>query len=139
MAPLRQGVAAAVKDGEGRLRMLTWSVSSNGDIGARRGTYIAREVSEISLVDTPHSESNLTAVVRNAEGDLQLIGYAINDNGSNLRRVGSSVAGGASKISAAGVSRSYPGNDPRDMILTSLRDSSGNLRLISWDTNLNNP
>ena len=139
VAPLNQGVAAAVKDGDGRLRVLTWSVSPNGDIGARRATYVAGEVSEISLLDTPQSESNLTAVVRNAEGDLQLLGYAINDNGSNLRRVGSSVAGGASQISADGFSRSYPGNDSRDMVLTSLRVSSGNLRLISWDTNLNNP
>ena len=136
VAPLGQGVAAAVQDGTGKLRMLTWSVSSNGDIENRRSTFVAGEASEISLLGTPHAGSNLTTVVRNAEGDLQLIGWAMNDNGVNLRRVGSSVAGKASKISAHGVSRSYPENDPRDMILTSLRDNAGNLRLISWDTNL---
>ena len=31
------------------------------------------------------------------------------------------------------------GKDPRDMILTAFKDSEGNLKLITWDTNLNNP
>jgi hypothetical protein len=38
-----------------------------------------------------------------------------------------------------GVQRSYPGLDPRDMILTAVRDSGNELKLITWDTNLVNP
>ncbi len=139
IAPLAQGVAAAVQDSTGKLRVITWSASSNGDIGARRETGIAGKVSELRLLETPHAGSNLTTVVRDSSGDLLLIGWAMNGDGTNVRRVGSSRAGAATKLSAAGISRSYPGKDPRDMILTALRDSEGDLKLITWDTNLNNP
>jgi hypothetical protein len=88
---------------------------------------------------SPHASSNLTSVVRDSEGELLLIGWRIDANGSNVRRLGSSKAGAASKVAASSVSRSYVGNDPRDMILTTLKDASGNLKLITWDTNLVEP
>ena len=139
VAPLAKGVAAAVRDSDGNLRVITWSSNANGDIGARRDTGLAGKVSEISFLTAPHGGSNLTTVVRNAEGDLMLIGWAVNDTGTNLRRLGSSKAGKASQISADIVSRSYPGLDPRDMILTGVKTASGDLKLITWDTNLVNP
>lgn len=140
VAPLGQGVAVAARDNDGKLRVITWSANSNGDIGARRGTNVAAGgASEIVLFPSPHGGSNLTAVMRDDGGDLRLVGYAVNDTGTDLRRVGVSKAGAASQVSADVVSRSYPGNDPRDMILTSVRDSAGNLKLIEWDTNLVNP
>jgi hypothetical protein len=139
VAPLAQGVAAAVQDSDGNLRMITWSAGSNGHIGARRDTLLAGEVSEIKLLTAPHGGSNLTSAVRGSDGRLYLIGWAVNDNGANLRRLGSSRAGTASRISADVVSRSYPGQDPRDMVLTSVRTGENSLRLITWDTNLVNP
>jgi hypothetical protein len=139
VAPLAQGVAAAVRDEQGDLRVITWSANSAGDIGARRDTGVAGGISEVSVLGTPHAGSNLTTVVRDADGDLLLIGWAIDADGRNVRRLGSTKAGAATTIVADGVSRSYPGLDPRDMILTALKDSEGNLKLITWDTNLNNP
>jgi len=65
--------------------------------------------------------------------------YTVAADGTDLRRTGSSKAGAATKISLHGVSRSYPGLDPRDMVLTALRDNGGELKLITWDTNLVNP
>ncbi len=139
VAPLAQGVAAGVRDSNGKLTMITWSSGSNGDIGARRSTYRGGDVGEIKLLTSPHGGSNLTSVVRDSQGKMKLIGWKVNSNGTNLRRVGSSGTGAASKISADVHSRSYPGNDPRDMILTLVRDSGGDFKLISWDTNLVNP
>jgi len=77
--------------------------------------------------------------VRDASGEMMLIGWVVNNDGTDRRRTGSSKAGAATKISLDGVSRSYPGLEPRDMVLTSLRDSGGALKLITWDTNLVNP
>lgn len=140
VAPLAQGVAAAVRDEQGDLRLITWSANSAGDIGARHDTGVAGGISEVSVLGTPHADSNLTTVVRDTDGNLLLVGWAINDNGTNMRRLGSTKAGAATTIAADGVSRSYPGHqDPRDMILTALKDSEGNLKLVTWDTNLNNP
>jgi hypothetical protein len=138
-AHLAQGVAVAVTDSEGKLRVKTWESSSGGDITAIHDTLVEGAVTEIDLFATPHSGSNLTAAVRDSEGALRLIGVLSNGDGTNLRRVGSSKAGAASHIAAAGVSRSYYGLNPRDMILTAMRDSGGDLKLISWDTNLVNP
>ena len=74
-----------------------------------------------------------------AEGEVLIVGWAVDGNGKNLRRIGSSEAGKATHISVAGVSRSYPGKDPRDMVLTALRAKDGDLKLITWDTNLVKP
>jgi hypothetical protein len=138
-AALAQGVAVAVADSEGKLRVKTWEASAAGNITAIRDTLVEGAVTEIDLLSTPLSGSNLTAAVRDSEGSLRLIGLLSNGNGSNLRRAGSSKAGDATNIAAAGVYRSYVGLDPRDMILTAIRDGGGNLKLITWDTNLVNP
>jgi hypothetical protein len=138
VAPLASGVAAAVKNSEGNMEIKTWSANSDGDIGSLRGTIEAGEASEITLLTSSHGGSNLTSVVRNAAGQLYLIGWKIDSNGSNLRRLGSSKAGAASKISGDSVSRYYTSGS-RDMIITSMRVAGGDLKLISWDTNLVNP
>ena len=134
VAPLAAGVAAAVQDSDGKLRIITWSVNSNGDIGERRGLNVAGDASEITLLTAPHAGSNLTTVVRGSDGRLYLIGWKVDGDGRNLRRLGSSRAGAASRISADSVSRS-----DGDLIMTSMRATGGELRLITWDTNLINP
>ena len=108
-------------------------------MGARRDEVVGGSVSEIRMIGTPNAGSNLTMAVRDASGEMNLIGFVVNNDGTDLRRTGSSKAGAATKISLHGVSRSYPGLDSRDMVLTSLRDGAGNLKLITWDTNLVNP
>jgi uncharacterized protein (DUF2141 family) len=138
VAPLAHGVAAAVRDEAGLLRIITWSVPSL-DIGPRRSTLVAGAASNISLLTAPLGGSNLTSVARGEDGRLYLIGWAVDGDGRGLRRLGSSRAGGASSISADVVARSYAGLDPRDMVLTSMKDDDGNLKLITWDTNLVNP
>lgn len=139
VAPLANGVAAAMQDSDGNFRLITWSLDPGGNLGARRDTLTAGAVSEVRLLGAPHGGSNLTAVIRDGSGNLQLIGCAIEDDGSNVRRVGSSEAGSASRISADVTWRSYPGLDPRDMVITSLVDSAGRHKLVTWDTNLVNP
>ncbi|MGH9320011.1 MAG: hypothetical protein ACRD3V_09005, partial [Vicinamibacteria bacterium] len=139
VAPLAQGVAAGVQDSDGKLRLITWSVSASGNIGQRRSTGIAGPASDIGLLRAPLGDSNLTSVVRGGDDRLYLIGWAVDGDGRGLRRLGSSRAGGASRISADVTARTYAGLDPRDMILTTLRDENGRLKLITWDTNLVNP
>jgi len=128
-----------MKDSQNKLRVISWTVTSSGNMSTRRDEVVGGGVSEIRMIDTPNAGSNLTVAVRDGSGDMLLIGFAVNNDGTDLRRMGSSKAGAATKISLHGVSRSYSGLDPRDMVLTSLRDDSGELKLITWDTNLVNP
>lgn len=139
VAPLASGVVAAMKDSQSNLRLVSWTVTSSGNMSTRRDEVVGGGFSEVRMIDTPNAGSNLTMALRDASGEMNLIGFVVNNDGTNLRRTGSSKAGAATKISLDGVSRSYPGLDPRDMVLTSLRDSGGNLKLITWDTNLVNP
>ena len=139
VASLQKGVAVAMRDSDGNLRIITWSAAASGDMGGRKETEVAGGISEVDLLTTPHGGSNLTSVVRDSDGNLLLIGWAVDGDGRNLRRIGSSEAGAASKIAAAGVARSYVGLDPRDMIMTAVRSTGGDLKLITWDTNLVNP
>jgi hypothetical protein len=139
VAPLADGVAVAMRDGSGNLQLKTWTASGI-DIGSLRSTASAGEVSEVSLLTTPLGESNLTTPVRDSDGYLSMIGWAVADDGTNLRRLGSvRTSGAATGIAADSVVRSYSGLDPRDMIATVMRASDGDLRLIAWDTNLVNP
>ncbi len=134
---LPQGVAAAVSLAEGNLRLITWSVSASGDIGERRETRDAGQVTDIRLIKAINGSPNLTTVVRAESGDLVMIGWAVNSDGKNLRRVGSSRAGPIKSLSADVASQSFAAA-PRDFILTSVRLANDDLKLISWDTNLNN-
>lgn len=139
VAPLAKGLVAAVKDEDGNLRLITWSIDRDGIIKSRQSTEVAGSVSEIQLLTTPHGGSNVTSVVRGGDGRLYVIGWTVTSDGSDLRRLGSSRAGMARMLSADSVSRSFPGLDPRDAIVTAMGDSSGDLKLIYWDTNLVNP
>ncbi len=139
VAPLPSGVAVSVRDGQGRLRTMSWGLDSAGNLDPqRKATVVDFAVSQIELMTTPHGASNLAGIVRNGNGDLELVGFAADDDGSNLRRLGASRAGGISGLAAAAVSRSYS-SGPRDMIVTAVRDDDAGLRLITWDTNLNAP
>ena len=139
VAPLASGVVVGMKDSQNNLRAISWTATSSGNMSTRRDEVVGGTVSEIRMIGTPGAGSNLTMAVRDGSGEMNLIGFVVNNDGTNLRRTGSSKAGAATKISLHGVSRSYPGLDPRDMVLTSLRDNGGNLKLITWDTNLVNP
>ena len=84
------------------LRIVTWSAASQWRAwAARRETESAGKISEVDLLTTPHGGSNLTSVVRDGEGEVLIVGWAVDGDGKNLRRVGSSEAGAASKISVA--------------------------------------
>ena len=59
------------------------------------------------------------------------------DRGASIRRGLSSEAGEATAVSSAGHYFSQAGQPARDVLLTTMRDNNGNLRLINWEVNLN--
>lgn len=132
---MKQGACVAVRDEQGETRIITFKSSSDGDIIKRQETLVWGRVRNLKLLSTPHgASSHLSAIIEGADDKLKLIALSMNPGGSNLQRLGSSAADRASFMDAAGVSRSYVNEDARDTIVTSFRDGSGNLRLITWDT-----
>ncbi|MFN0014024.1 MAG: M23 family metallopeptidase [Saprospiraceae bacterium] len=139
IAPLAQGACVAMVDADNNTRFITMQASAAGDIVERNETLVLTGAQEVSVLSTPVAESNLTAVVKDAENRLRIIGLLMNDDGTDLRRIGTSVGNPASQIMSDAISKPYSGNSNRDLIITAYINSSGNLELATWDTNMNNP
>ena len=133
-----KGVVAAMKDAAGVLRVISLETSTAGHIaGIKQFAVFNNAISEVRLARTPHSEGgNVITAIRASNGQMYLIGWTMTDKGAAIRQSGSSKTGAATRIAAAGSFYSVAGQPPRDVLLTAVRDSDGNLRLINWEVNL---
>lgn len=133
-----KGFVTAMKDSVGNLRVISLETSSAGDIaGNKEAATTSNPVSEVRISRTPHSEGgNIITSVRGVDGTLHLVGWAMTDKGVNIRRSGSSSAGEATRIASAGSYYSVSGQPPQDVLLTAMRDTENNLKLINWEVNL---
>ena len=129
---IQQAAVVAVRDAQGKLRIIAFELSSKGDIVARRDTEVAGEISAVDIDTTPQSGSNVVTTVRDASGFLRLIAWSCDPRGNNLRRGSASDAGNVGAFSAVGA-RSFD----TDILLTAMKDGQGELKLIYWDANLN--
>ena len=136
-----RGLVAAMRDGDGNLRVIAVQTSPNGNISGNKEALVwsAGEVSEVKITTTPNAAAgNVVTTVRDSVGELRLMSWTMNDDASSIRRGSSVKAGAATKASSAGGTiYNYPGTDPRDVLLTAMRDSDGNFRLVEWEVNLN--
>jgi hypothetical protein len=120
-------IVTAVETAAGNLRLITWSVSSSGSIQRRGDSGVqAGSVSLVSCAPVDNPEQTLVTAVRVNSGDLKLIVWQVDSSGAVTRLADSGdQAGGVSLIAAT------PLLGP-NRILTAVRTSSGNLRLITW-------
>jgi hypothetical protein len=124
----RNRYVTACRTSAGNLKLISWNISDTGEI-TRTGDSgdQAGEASLISVaghaVGTP--TAMYTTAVRAGNGDLKLISWRLNDDGSLSRLADSgSKAGEVSEISiVANVQR----------LVTSVRTGDGNLKLIVWN------
>ena len=113
-------LATAVRDGGGNLKIITWRVSSNGQV-TRLKDASAGAVSEISAVALG---GRLVTAVRDGGGNLKLIAWDVAANGGITRR-DDAQAGAATQITT------FPLFGSR--LVTAVRDGGGNLKVISWN------
>lgn len=122
-------VVTAVRDGDGKLRVIAWGVSENGFL-TRLGTGTAGAIHEVAVVAT--SDRQVVTAVRGGGRRLKLIAWEIAADGQVLRQPPPDDGGGViGEVAAAPVILSQaPGQDP--LVVTALRDSDGDLMLISF-------
>jgi hypothetical protein len=127
-----------MKDGAGKLRVISLETSNAGHIaGVKEFAVFNNVISEVRIARTPHAAGgNVITAIRASNGQMYLIGWSMTEKGANIRQSGSSKTGAATRIAAAGSFYSVSGQPARDVLLTALRDSDGNLRLINWEVNL---
>jgi hypothetical protein len=113
-------------DSGGSLKLISWDASDDGsvitrlgDSGSQAGT--ARETSIIAV-----SQDRLVTAVRTEEGDLKLIGWRLNVSDGSLTRLADS-GDQAGSVGEIALSLMTDGT-----VVTSVRDSTGSLKLISW-------
>jgi hypothetical protein len=121
-----------MRDGGGNLRLIVWELSSDGNTITRRGTATAGAISEVALCRVAQATSTVVTAVRDSDGDLKLIAWEISDGGNSIARTSGIQAGNANRIAV----ESTFANSSRDFVISGMRDSDGNLRLINWEANL---
>ncbi len=114
----------AVRTGAGNLKLILWSVDSNG--GITRNSNSADQAGEASNIAIAAGQRVVTAV-RTGSDDLKLISWDLMNN--ELQRAGDSddLAGEASLIQILALTPT--------VFLTACRSGSGRLLLISWQLN----
>ncbi len=121
-------IVTAVRNGSGNLELISWRLEPNGTLSRLRDSGSqAGSVSRVTIAAI--DDSNVVTAVRNGGGNLELIGWSVAPNGT-LTRWGDSgsQAGSVSEISITAMDGPGPTND----VLTTVRDGSGNLLMISW-------
>lgn len=121
-------IVTAVRNGSANLELISWRLEPNGtlsrlaDSGSQAGSV---SLATIAAIDG----GNVVTAVRNGSGKLELIGWGVASNGAITRWADSgSQAGAVSEISLTAMDGPGPTND----VLTTVRDGSGNLLMISW-------
>jgi hypothetical protein len=84
------GLVTAVRGDNGNLRVHSLETNANGDISGEKEVEHAGAVSDVRVIRTAGAAGgNVVTAVRDASGQLRLIGWSMASNGDKLRRSGS--------------------------------------------------
>ncbi|MCY1040744.1 M23 family metallopeptidase [Corallococcus sp. bb12-1] len=124
-----KGVVTAVRTPAGKLSVTAWEIGSTGLV-YKRGTYLAGDVADVAISSMSITNVRDLVVVsaRLPTGVLRNISFDITTAGQLVRR-DDEDAGGVSDVQAARVVGQH--------LVTSVRDSAGNLRVFTWDVDAN--
>ncbi|NEQ49089.1 MAG: hypothetical protein F6K11_03005 [Leptolyngbya sp. SIO3F4] len=124
---LAPGLVSASRTTDGKLKLISWEINNDGDI-VRRGDS-GNQAGNASIIKIMQIYAGVyVTAVRTTSGDLKLITWRLNDNGSLTRlRDSGNAAGAVTEIAMSGLS--YQG---RRHVVTAVRASQGNLKLIVW-------
>lgn len=121
-------IVTAVRDGNNNLKLLAWEITSTGQI-IPRGDVTGGAITDVAIAaDGSHQ---LVTAVRDSGGNLKLIAWEVSLTGT-FEREGEIAAGAATHVA---LTSSFTSSG-RKFALPALRDSAGDLRLISVQTNL---
>jgi hypothetical protein len=127
-------VMTAVKNSDGNLQMIPWVIQEesiqrqNGD-GPEFNEPLAGAVQEIDMAPLGIAHplfKHVVTAVRTAEGNLRLIAWGVDTAGNLIRR------GTSENVVAPATKINVEWSTTASRIITSVRDSDGNLRIIAW-------
>jgi hypothetical protein len=121
-------IVVACRTSSGNLRLISWNVTSAGAVS--RGGDSGNQAGNASLIRLAAvTDALFLTALRAGNGRLMLISWRLNSNGSLTRLADSgSAAGSVGEVSLIRLSPAGGTN----RVLTSVRTSDGNLKLIAW-------
>ncbi|RKH11517.1 M23 family metallopeptidase [Corallococcus sp. CA047B] len=124
-----KGVVTAVRTPAGKLSVTAWEIGSTGLV-SKRGTYLGGDVADVAISSLSFTNVRDLVVVsaRLPTGVLRNISFDITTAGQLVRR-DDEDASGVLDVQAARVVGQH--------LVTSVRDSGGNLRVFTWDVDAN--
>lgn len=117
-------VSTTVRAGNGKVKVITWSINAAGTTINRRGDSDT-QIGAGSLIETTKFGRYLIVSCRTASDNLKLISLTTTTNGNTITRVADS-ANQAGKIGLNALSVTSYG------ALSAVRNASGNLVMIKW-------
>lgn len=120
----------AVRTTSGDLKLITWRLNDNGSLTRLQDSgNSAGAVTEIAMSGLSYQgQRHIVTSVRTGQGDLKLIVWAVDPDGSITRRGDSG--------NQAGNARMIRATNSGDYIVTSVRTAQGDLKLITWEPTL---
>lgn len=126
-----QFAVTAVRDQAGDLRVIAWEVTDDGTRIERRGTGTAGTVAEARIAPVVRGGLSTVVACRDGAGRLRLLDWQLSQDGRTVSRWGGALAGPASRVAVTSTTDSG-----RDYLLTACADSTGDLKLITWEANI---
>ena len=121
----------AVRAGNGKLLLVGWQVDPSTGAVTRLGDSADSEgaISLVTMTQSPLGDGRVLIAVRDGSGNLVVKNWEVMSNGA-LKRVGDTALQGqpAGAISLVAISGAGGGK-----IVTAVRDSGGNLKLVVWE------
>jgi hypothetical protein len=132
-------VVTVVRDSFGDLKLIAWSILDDGMTFERKGDATAGAVSEFDaafqgVILPPDGQTRSLVVntaVRDSRGNLKVIQWFVSADAAQRVGRGSSASAGATTSIAVAMARTP---FAAERLITAVRDGSGNLELIAWNT-----
>ncbi len=121
------GVITALRDGSGDLKLIAWERTATGQF-IRKDDAVGGPVSQVAITAIHDPFPGVVAAYRDAAGDLGIKVFQVKQ-GLQLVTRGTAGAGAISLVAATTVQVSAS----KQYIVTAVRDSGGELKLITWD------
>lgn len=120
----------ACRDGSGHVKLISWDVDDTGAFITRAGDSGNQAGGATQIRIVALSDNRFVVACRIAEGNVRLITWRLNDDGSLARLADSANAGDTvAEIALCGLSE--------ERAVTAVRTQNGNLKLIVWEVSAN--
>ncbi|WP_375755437.1 M23 family metallopeptidase [Corallococcus exercitus] len=127
-------VVTALRDGDGKLKLIAWQVASNGAIVRKGEAGGDADATEINVAALPSGQGVVSAF-RDATGHLKVSTWETSTTLDTLTRMGNGFGEEATKVAMTPVFNGRVDGDVSRFtgVVTAVRTPTGNLSLTAWE------